>query len=105
MDSTLLENLVKALRNQSFDSQKPHYESFLGDPVTVKSYANTGVQCAGHFATAIAIIIHEYDVSAEDKTSVEHRAYRKALGDFVGFFEGCVKEAAQAQPSGPKPAA
>lgn len=97
----LLEKLVEILRNKSSDSTKPYYEAVLGSPVAVKSYANTGIQCAEQFITVIAIILHEYDLK-KDVSTEKHEAYREALADFAGFFEGCVKELAQAQPQEPE---
>jgi hypothetical protein len=97
MNSTLLENLVEALRNEN--PMKPRYESFLGDSMAVKQYANIGLQCSKEFAIASAIVVHEYNHSPEEKSSKEIKAYATALADFIGFFEGCATEM---QPEVPK---
>lgn len=86
----LLENLVKVLRNEGGDPTL-RYESLLGDPVAVKSYANTGVQSAQQFTTVMAIILHEYDLKG-GQTPGQHEAYREALADFAQFYEGCLLE-------------
>jgi hypothetical protein len=95
MDATLLEKLVKALRNN--DPSAPKYEALLGDPMSVKQYANIGLQCSEEFTTAAALITHMYCLNPDEKGSKQIKAYTTALADFIDFFTGCANEVADGE--------